>query len=67
MITDNILKSRTIEKIQRQLGSTILKALSENDTVELMLNPDCTVWVEKLGQGVKELCKLSTCNSLDLI
>ena len=66
-ITDSLVITRTIEKIKILLGNTILHALEDPKTVELMLNSDCTVWVEKLGSGMEELCQMSSCSSLDLI
>ena len=40
---------RIKEKLRRELGSDICKLLQEPDVVEVMLNPDGRLWVERLG------------------
>lgn len=42
--------SRTIELLQRNMSTELLTALNDPRTVEIMLNPDGSLWVEKLGQ-----------------
>lgn len=41
---------RIITKIKREFGDEILNILNDPLTIELMLNPDGKLWVEKLGQ-----------------
>ena len=43
-------QSRRIEKIQRELGSLIRGLLHEPTVVEIILNADGALWVERLGQ-----------------
>lgn len=45
-------KERACRKLERDLGGLLLNALSDYETVEIMLNPDGRVWQEKLGQGM---------------
>lgn len=47
-----IFKSRVIEKIKRELGD-ILAYLEDRETIELMLNSDGKLWVEKLGKEMQ--------------
>jgi type IV secretion system protein TrbB len=42
---------RIVDSMKRQLGQ-FCALLSEPDVVELMLNADGTMWVERLGQGM---------------
>ena len=42
--------SRTIELLQRNMSTELITALNDPRTVEVMLNPDGSLWVEKLGQ-----------------
>lgn len=44
---------RVKEKLQRELGQTITQLLTEKDVVEIMLNPDGKLWVERLGQEMQ--------------
>jgi len=38
--------------LTHNLGPTIMAALSDPDVIEIMVNPDQTLWIEKLGQGM---------------
>ncbi|MBD5657550.1 MAG: P-type conjugative transfer ATPase TrbB [Candidatus Eremiobacteraeota bacterium] len=42
------------EKLTRELGPTILKALEDPKVVEIMLNPDGILWVDVLGEGMRD-------------
>jgi P-type conjugative transfer ATPase TrbB len=44
---------RVKEKLQREMGQTITQLLTEKDVVEIMLNPDGKLWVERLGQEMQ--------------
>jgi Flp pilus assembly CpaF family ATPase len=50
MITDKQLLNKLFQDIKLNLGSVALDLLQDDKVVELMLNPDCTLWVEKLGE-----------------
>jgi P-type conjugative transfer ATPase TrbB len=41
---------RQLEKLRRDFGEILLAALADPQTVELMLNPDGTLWQERLGE-----------------
>jgi len=42
------------EKLIRELGPTIMAALADPKVVEIMLNPDGKLWVDVLGEGMKD-------------
>jgi len=44
---------RAKEKLRRDLGSDFLQALQDPRTIELMVNPDGRVWVERLGEPMR--------------
>jgi len=46
---------RLRDKLRRELGSDVLAALSEPAVVEVMLNADGQLWVERLVSGVQRL------------
>ena len=48
---DDIVKIRTVEQIRRSLGTELAKLLNDPRTVEIMLNPDSKLWVERLGES----------------
>jgi type IV secretion system protein VirB11 len=42
------------EKLVRELGPTIMNALSDPKIVEIMLNPDGILWFDVLGEGMRD-------------
>lgn len=51
-------KERLIVKLKRELGTTILAALADDAVIEIMLNPDGKLWIEKFGVGKYHACDL---------
>lgn len=43
---------RLIRKLQEALGDQLCASLEDSDVVEIMLNPDSKLFVEKLGRGM---------------
>jgi type IV secretion system protein VirB11 len=41
---------RQLEKLRRDFGDVFLGALADPETVEILLNPDGTLWQERLGE-----------------
>ena len=52
---DDEKKSRVLQKLRRELGPAVLRELDDPRTIELMLNPDGTLWVEKLGEPMRPI------------
>ncbi len=50
---------RISEKLRRELGSTVLALLDEPDVIEIMLNPDGQLWVERFGQPMEPVGEMS--------
>ena len=46
---------RICEKLKRHLGATFLQELEDPQTIEIMLNPDGNLWVEKLGAPMQHI------------
>lgn len=46
---------RIREKLKRELGPTICGLLEDKQVIEIMLNPDGTLWVERLGQNMEQV------------
>ncbi|MFK0278740.1 P-type conjugative transfer ATPase TrbB [Ensifer sp. NPDC090286] len=51
---------RLIRKLQEALGDQICNALDDSAVVEIMLNPDGKLFIERLGQGVAPAGEMST-------
>lgn len=65
-ITDETAR-RNHEKLRRELGPTICGWLSEPSVVEIMLNEDGTLWVERLGTHMENGGHLSASAALSAI
>ena len=46
--------SRTVRMLRIAFGPTVAGFLSEPDIVEVMLNPDGRVWIDRLGSGLAD-------------
>ena len=58
-LSDNLVITRTLEKLERQCGSQLLGILNDPKTIEIMLNPDGWVWLEQLGSPMRKVFQLS--------
>jgi type IV secretion system protein TrbB len=47
--------ARLEAKLKRELGETILRLLAANDTEDIVLNPDSSVWVNRLSVGFQRV------------
>ena len=47
-------RARLIEKLKRELGPVVLAALADPKVVEVMLNPDGTLWLDVAGEGMRD-------------
>ncbi len=58
-MTASSSRSRLIRKLRDALGETICAALEDVDVVEVMLNPDGRLFVERLGEGIDGIGELA--------
>jgi len=42
-------QKRLIHKLKREFGNLILSALEDDEVIEIMLNDDGSLWIEKMG------------------
>jgi P-type conjugative transfer ATPase TrbB len=47
------VQERISGKLRRELGPVICAALSDDGVIEIMVNPDGALWIERLGQGME--------------
>jgi type IV secretion system protein TrbB len=40
-------------KLRRELGEQVLSLLADDRTEDILLNPDCSLWVKRIGQGFR--------------
>lgn len=55
LIAAEEIRRRVHEKLRRELGSEVLTYLDDPTVIEIMLNPDATLWVERLGQPMERV------------
>ncbi len=48
-----IQSTRLDERLRRELGASVLAALDDPDVIEIILNPDGTLWLESHGEGMR--------------
>jgi len=50
---------RITEKLTRELGPEIIALLRDDTVIEIMLNPDGSLWVEHLGQPMRQFGRMA--------
>ncbi len=50
---------RISEKLRRELGPQVMGYLGEDSVIEVMLNPDGSLWVEHLGRPMERVGKMA--------
>ncbi len=64
--TDEVIR-RNLSKLRREMGDKIRQAMDDPTVVEVMLNPDGTVWTDRLGKGMEYLCDMSEVQALQML
>lgn len=59
LVQESEFEQRTRDKLRRDLGPIISAAMADPLTVEIMLNPDGTLWQERLGEPMREIGSLA--------
>ncbi len=54
-VTLGAAKARIIDKLRREVGPLVLGALRDESVVEVLLNPDGTLWIERLGRATESV------------
>lgn len=49
------IRTRASERLMRDMGPELLAALADPRTVEIMLNADGCLWLERLGEGMRRI------------
>lgn len=58
---------RISEKIRRELGSVVCALLEDKTVIEVMLNPDGRLWVERLGRPMEVVGEMSAIQAESLM
>lgn len=55
------------KKLERHLGQEVVDAFNDPAVIEVLLNPDGFVWVERLGGAMQPLCRMDAANAQAVI
>ena len=58
---------RQSEALRRAMGSEILDPLGDPQVVEIMLNPDGSLWVDRLGAGMERVAGIEPVRALTIV
>jgi len=59
--------ARQSEALRRAMGVEILAPLDDPKVVEIMLNPDGTLWVDRLGEGMQQTSRIDAVRALTIV
>ena len=60
-------QERLLRKLRGQLGQIVLEALEDPLVIEIMLNPDGSLWIERHGEGMRKAGTMSAPNAESLM
>ncbi len=60
-------QQRLQRKLKSELGNLILDALEDKSVFEILLNPDGSLWVERLGEEMKRVGNMTAINAESLM
>ena len=63
---DEVIR-RNLDKLRREMGPEIRQAMDDNRVVEVMLNPDGSVWTDKMGIGMEYLCNMKEVDAIQML
>ena len=56
--TNDEVNRRNLEKLLREMGEQVRNAMDDPQVLEIMLNPDSKVWIDKIDSGMTYLCDM---------
>ncbi len=60
-------RARQTEALRRAMGAEILTPLDDPKVVEIMLNPDGALWVDRLGEGMQQTGRIDAVRALTIV
>lgn len=67
MTSQEQTKVRQEEALKRSLGQLILDALDDPNVVEVMLNDDSSLWVDRLGAGMEKIGTIDQIQAMSIV
>ena len=53
LIVNDEARERLLQSLQHALGEVILAAMRDKSVVEIMVNPDGKIWVDRIGLALQ--------------
>lgn len=66
-MTNPEVRNRQIEALRRALGFDILQALENPAIIEIMANPDSSLWVDELGVGMRQIGTIDPVRAMSIV
>ena len=66
-MSNPVTYTRQTEALRRALGPEILNALNDPQIVEVMLNPDSSLWIDRLGAGMEKIGEIDPVRAMSII
>jgi len=60
-------RARQMEALRRNVGVDVMRLLEDPGVVEVMLNPDGGLWVDVMGEGMRQVSVMDPVRSLSII
>jgi len=67
MLEDSHHLTRTTSKLTRDAGDNVIRALLDSDIIEILLNPDSQLWVDRLSTGLIQIGTMSPSSAMSFI
>lgn len=64
---NNEVKQRQSEALNRALGTQILTALDDPQVIEILLNDDSSLWLDKLGVGMEKIGTIDPVRAMSIV
>ena len=60
-------RGRQVEALRRAFGPQVLALFTDDAVVEIMLNPDGMLWIERLGAGMQRIGAMPSIQAMAVI
>lgn len=67
MRKEDVVVERNLSKLHREMGPEISAAMKDKSIIEIMLNADGKVWIDRLGSGMEVLCEMDATDALQML
>lgn len=64
---NEIVTKRNLDKLHREMGQVIMSAMEDPLAVEVMLNPDESLWIDRLGSGMEQIGFMNETAALQML